>query len=234
MTYQAILFDLDGTLLPMDNDFFTKSYFKLLAKYTAPLGYQVETLIPAMWKGVGAMVKNDGSRLNYDAFWDTFAHLLGPQVKEHIPNFDRFYSSDFQQASQFTTPNPRAREAVALARRKAERVILATNPLFPPVAVDTRMSWVGLSGNDFDLTTNYLNSSYCKPNSDYYREIMSKFGLDAEKCLMIGNDVQEDVEATASLGMDTYLVTDCLINRGDAPSCPQGTFDDLISYLENL
>ena len=234
MTYQAILFDLDGTLLPMDNDHFTKSYFKLLAQYAAPLGYQADTLIPAMWKGVGAMVKNDGTRLNCDAFWDTFAQLLGPQVKEHIPVFDRFYSNEFQQAAQFTSSNPQAKEAVSLARQKAQRVILATNPLFPPVAVDTRLGWIGLRTADFDLTTNYSNSSYCKPNPNYYREILAKFGLTANQCLMIGNDVQEDVEAAGSIGMDTFLVTDCLISRGIMPNCPQGSFGDLIRFLHTL
>ena len=32
---KAVLFDLDGTLLPMDQDLFTKTYFKLLAKKNA-------------------------------------------------------------------------------------------------------------------------------------------------------------------------------------------------------
>lgn len=231
MAYQAILFDLDGTLLPMDNDYFTKSYFKLLAQYAAPLGYQADSLIPAMWKGVGAMVKNDGARSNCEAFWDAFEQLLGPQVKEHIPAFDRFYSNEFQHASQFTAPNPLAIEAVSLARQKAQRVILATNPLFPPVAVDTRLSWIGLHAADFDLTTNYSNFSYCKPNPNYYREILAKFDLDANQCLMIGNDVQEDIEAAGSIGMDTFLVTDCLISRGEMPICPQGSFHDLIHFL---
>lgn len=33
---KAILFDLDGTLLPMDQDEFTKGYFNLLAAKLAP------------------------------------------------------------------------------------------------------------------------------------------------------------------------------------------------------
>lgn len=234
MTYQAILFDLDGTLLPMDNEHFTKSYFKLLAKYAAPFGYQPETLIPAMWKGVEAMVKNDGSRLNYDAFWETFAQLLGPQVKEHIPAFDRFYGDEFQQAVHFTTPNPLAVEAVSLARQKAQKVILATNPLFPPVAVDTRLSWVGLHSDDFDLVTHYLNSSRCKPNPDYYRDILTKFNLTGDQCLMVGNDVQEDIEAAGSVGLNSFLVTDCFISRYEMPTCPQGSFEDLVCFLSKL
>ena len=41
-TYEAILFDLDGTLLPMDQDQFTQYYFGLLAKKLAPYGYNAE------------------------------------------------------------------------------------------------------------------------------------------------------------------------------------------------
>ena len=36
---QAILFDLDGTLLPMDNDHFTQVYFQHLAATAAQWGY---------------------------------------------------------------------------------------------------------------------------------------------------------------------------------------------------
>lgn len=36
MKLTTVLFDLDGTLLPMDNDEFTKGYFKLLAAKLAP------------------------------------------------------------------------------------------------------------------------------------------------------------------------------------------------------
>ena len=95
MTYQAILFDLDGTLLPMDLDQFTEGYFHLLAQTAAPYGYREETLVPALWKGVGAMVKNQGNRSNCEAFWETFAQVLGPQVYDHIPIFDAFYATEF-------------------------------------------------------------------------------------------------------------------------------------------
>ena len=53
---KAILFDLDGTLLPMDQDEFTKGYFKLLAAKLAPYGYEPKTLIDTVWAGTAAMV----------------------------------------------------------------------------------------------------------------------------------------------------------------------------------
>ena len=73
----TILFDLDGTLLPMDNAAFTKGYFKLLAARLAPLGYEPEKLVDAVWSGTAAMVKNDGSQNNEAAFWKRFQKSMG-------------------------------------------------------------------------------------------------------------------------------------------------------------
>ena len=80
----TVLFDLDGTLLPMELEAFTKTYFGLLAKKAAPYGYEPEPLVAAVWKGTKAMVKNDGSKPNDQAFWDTFAQVLGEDVKTSI------------------------------------------------------------------------------------------------------------------------------------------------------
>ena len=72
MQTKMILFDLDGTLLPMDQDIFVKTYFGLLAKKLANYGYDPEKLIQSVWAGTGAMIKNDGSLSNEDRFWKVF------------------------------------------------------------------------------------------------------------------------------------------------------------------
>ena len=112
--------------------------------------------------------------------------------------------------------------------------MLATNPFFPPVAVEARVNWAGLSPSDFDLITHYSNSTYCKPNPAYYLEITTKLGLDPHKCLMVGNNTKEDVEASFAVGFDTYLLTDCLICEGDMPNTKQGSFEELIEFFEEL
>ena len=78
-----VLFDLDGTLLPMDQDEFTTGYFKILCKKMLPYGYDPNILSGAIWKGTGAMVANDGSVTNEEAFWIAFSKLLGNRVLEH-------------------------------------------------------------------------------------------------------------------------------------------------------
>ncbi len=92
MAKRAVFFDLDGTLLPMDQDVFTKRYFSLLAKKLAPRGYEAEPLIDGIWKGTAAMVKNDGSRSNEEAFWTTFRAIFGGRVDGDYPVFEEFYA----------------------------------------------------------------------------------------------------------------------------------------------
>ena len=235
MSIRAILFDLDGTLLPMDNDEFTEVYLRLLAKTAMQWDYEPKQLIDGLWKGTAAMIKNDGSRSNSEAFWTTFDAYLHRQASADMKKFDTFYVNEFHGAKAVTGENPLAAEAVALARKKAQYVVLATNPLFPPCAVETRLGWIDLSYSGFDLVTNYENSRYCKPNPAYYMEILDKIGVKAEDCLMIGNDVGEDIVPARQLGMSTYLVTDCLINRREEKTDgPGGSFLELVDYLNRI
>ena len=228
----TILFDLDGTLLPMDTESFTQTYFKLLAKKAAPYGYEPQALIAAVWKGTKAMIQNDGSTKNDQRFWDAFAEELGRQVLDLRPVFDRFYAEEFHGAKAATGENPLAQPAVAGLKAKGYQVILATNPLFPAVGVATRLSWVGLAPEDFLAVTSYEGSSYCKPNPDYYRELLAQTGKRPEQCLMVGNDVAEDFLAAKQAGLEGYLITGCLENSSgvDISNIPQGSFRDFMAY----
>ena len=231
----AIFFDLDGTLLPMDYNTFMKGYLSLLCKAVAPLGYRAETMVPAMFRGVDAMMQNDGSASNYDRFWQVFFEVIGKESYEHVPVFDAFYSKEFHDAIAFTDPRPAlARQAVALAREKAHRVVLATNPLFPRVAVRSRLAWAGLSEDDFDWITDYENSSTCKPNPAYYRQIAEQLHVDPLQCLMVGNNTEEDIEAAQAAGLSTFLLTDCLIAKEPIPFSPKGSFEELLAYLRSI
>ena len=120
---------------------------------------------------------------------------------------------------------------VALAKKAAKHVVLATNPIFPRVAVESRLEWSGVSADSFALITDYENSSFCKPNPAYFTEILTKLGVDAQNCLMIGNNADEDIAAAQAAGLSTFLLTDCLIASGEIPKTEQGSFGELIAYL---
>ena len=235
MKLDAILFDLDGTLLPMDQETFLKAYFGLLARKLAAVGYDPQMLVKAIYAGTGAMIGNDGSASNEVVFWKTFCGIFGEQAREDEPHFDAFYRAEFQQVRDACGYDARAGALIKRLREKGHRLVLATNPLFPAVATRSRIAWAGLDAQDFEWVTTYDNASFCKPNLKYYQEIMKKLGLDPKRCLMVGNDVGEDM-VTSQLGMKTFLLTDCLINRvgEDIAAYPHGSFEALESYIESL
>ena len=232
MGIEVVLFDLDGTLLPMDQQVFVKAYFKGLAGKLAPLGYDPEGLISAIWKGTGAMIKNNGEKKNEERFWETFSEIYGEKAIKDQPVFEEFYRNEFQKVQSVCGHHPMAAEIVHKLKAAGIRVALATNPIFPAIATESRISWAGLSPEDFELYTTYENSSYCKPNPEYYKEILEQIGVEPEECLMVGNDVVEDMVAE-TLGMKVFLLTDCLINKNneDISRYPQGDFAKLAEFL---
>ena len=229
---EMVFFDLDGTLLPMDLDEFIQGYFGLLAVKAASRGYAPEPLIKTVWNGVNAMVANDGGCRNEDAFWKVFTAAYGEKALRDKAMFDEFYAREFQQARRFCGFDARAAETVAWVRQQGFRVALATNPLYPAVATESRIRWAGLEPEDFEFYTTYENIGWCKPNPDYYREVLRRADLAPEACLMVGNDVGEDMIAE-TLGMKVFLLTDCLINKAgaDIDRYPHGSFDALRDHL---
>ena len=235
MDIKAVLFDLDGTLLPMDQDKFVYLYFELMARRMTSYGYEPEKLMDSIWQGTLAMIRNDGTCTNEDAFWRVFTGIYGEQALQDKPVIDDFYSNEFNQAQAVCGYAPEVKEIVDDLKAAGKTVILATNPIFPAVATRNRIRWAGLSHDDFLLYTTYENSNYCKPNPDYYKQILEKADLKAEECLMVGNDVDDDMVAE-TLGMRVFLLTDCLINRknADISRYPHGSYDALKDYLKTI
>lgn len=235
MKIKMILFDLDGTLLPMDQEIFVKTYFGKLAARLMPHGYDAKLLVDAIWKGTAAMVANDGKKTNEAVFWDTFAERFGEDVRKDEPLFDAFYREEFDTVRTSCGHDPAAAPAVYALKEKGFRVALATNPIFPSLATECRIRWAGLQPADFELFTTYENSSYCKPNLAYYETVLASLGVKAEECLMVGNDVAEDMVAE-KLGMKVFLMTACLLNKNgsDISVYPQGDFNDLLAYVDTL
>lgn len=230
---KTVLFDLDGTLLPMDQEKFIKAYFGGLATKLAPHGYEPNQLIKGIWAGTKAMVANDGRATNEEAFWNTFSGLYEEDVRKDESLFDHFYRNEFQFVALSCGHEPRAAHVIAFLREKGCRVVLATNPIFPAVATRSRMKWAGLTESDFELVTTYENSRHCKPNPEYYRDILTEIGEVPENCIMVGNDVAEDMIAR-ELGMEVFLLTDCMINKEnkDISQYPHGSFPELMAFLE--
>lgn len=232
---KAILFDLDGTLLPMDQSVFLKEYLERLADFLTPHGIAPNKMIDAALGATESMVHNDGTKYNKVAFWESFFEFIGERREDLIGITDEFYHSDFKHIKDYVGVNSRACDAVDAAHKSGRKVVLATNPVFPMSAQLERISWIGLSENDFDLITSYDNSKYCKPSPEYYLEICEKIDVAPNNCLMIGNDEREDMKAASDAGMNCFLVTDCrIMSKKFVWTGARGSFEQMVRMLEMI
>ena len=231
----TILFDLDGTMVPFMQDDFVKAYFGALVKRVAPMGYDGEKIIKALWKGTGAMLKNDGQFTNRQVFWESFASDLGYGVLSLESILEDFYRNEFNAVSATLKETVDRSGLIRALREKGYTLVLATNPIFPAVAVEARLKWVGLRPEDFDYVTTYENSRASKPNPAYYQEILARIDRKAEQCLMVGNNPSDDGSAEKA-GITAWLVTDYLENADNLPinGFPCYTFPELEKALLDL
>lgn len=239
----TILFDLDGTLLPMDQQAFSDTYFKALSGRFRHSDYDSVKIIDAVWQGTKAMLKNDGFRTNEEIFWETFKDLYTPGgrrlEKSELKKIERvlikFYKRDFAVTRLNTWPTPYASKCINMLKNKGYRTAVATNPLFPEVATMQRLEWAGLNPEQFSLVTTYENSCFCKPNMGYYRHVIKMLGVEPVDCMMVGNDVNEDMCAF-KLGLDVFLIDECLINRDneDISMFKRGDWKAFAEFVESL
>ena len=231
--YKNYLFDLDGTLLPLDEEVFIKKYFGHLAEKFVELNLDPDLMIKRLWMGTKAMIENKGFKSNEEVFWEIFYPEEEDQDKIK-KSLELFYMNEFENVKKSTKPSPIANEIVKILKSKGKNIVLATNPIFPQVATEKRLSWAMLDKSDFDLVTTYENSNFAKPSLYYYEMIIKKMNYDPDETIMIGNDALEDMVAKG-LGINTFLVTDCLNNKNniDINQFNNGTLTQLLENIKN-
>lgn len=229
---KTILFDLDGTLLPMNQSLFLQTYLQLLAQEMIAHGYEPQTLLRNIMRGTELMLQNDGMKTNEEVFWDYFAEVYHGEVRNDERKFHDFYVNAFPQVQKVCGYNPAVAPLIEKLKAQGFKLVVATNPIFPRVATHERLRWAGLNPHDFVVITTYENSSFSKPNAQYYQEILTTINEKPENVLMVGNDTSDDLGALR-VGIDIYFVVDNLINKNnvDLTQYKHGSFSEFTEYL---
>jgi FMN phosphatase YigB (HAD superfamily) len=202
----AILFDLDNTLILFDEARFYQGYFQKIEKLFTdimPADKFVEQLIGA----TRALVQNKGEMTNAEYFMTAFAQDYKDRRKELWNRFLHFYETEYDNLeANFKLPD-HLYETMDKIVQTGLKMVLASNPIFPFDVQMKRLAWAKLDHLPFDLVTHIENMSFCKPRIEYYLEISQKINEPPENCMMVGNDPVNDLIA-AHTGMKTYLVDD--------------------------
>lgn len=231
----TVLFDLDGTLLKMDNDLFIRRYFVLIAEALEEY-FTYEEVVKLFWDSTYKMIKsNDKSMTNEEIFFADFFSKVDADREEIENLLNEFYANNFKRIKDITAVSEEMVLAVDILKDKGYRLVMATNPLFPKVATHQRVEWANLNKDDFELITTFETSHFTKPNILYYQEIIDDLNLEANKCLMVGNNVEEDMVVT-ELNMKTFLINDHLIgdinDNNDIDHI--GNYTDFLNYVKSL
>ncbi len=232
---RALLLDLDDTLLDNPMSTFIPAYFAALTDYVR--GHvEPAVLEAALWRGMAAMEANDGTGpSNEEAFATVFFPALGRERSELEPVFDRFYAESFPELRRLTAPRPEASRLVRWARSRAMPVVIATNSVFPAVAIEERLRWAGVPAETsaFALVTSYEVMHATKSTPAYYREIVARLGVQPDECLMVGDDPLLDIASAAAAGIPGFWVSAAGPRPGFGGASPvaEGTLADLESWL---
>lgn len=229
----TFIFDLDGTLLPMDLHKFLELYNNQLALAFRELE-EPKDIVEKLWASTKHTIVSDEQISNFDKFFNDFSKRVDKDVESYINVFDSFYDNEFLKTKEGTSKSDELIEAINVLKQKGYKLVIATNPLFPLKANHHRIEWAGLNVDDFEYISSLENNMYCKPKMSFYNEVVAKAEIDVSKAIMVGNDVQEDMVAK-HIGLKTYLITDCLINRGgDIDADHVGSYKEFLDFVTDL
>ena len=203
---RAVFFDLDGTLLSMDEKRFLEIYFESLGRWLTDNGRDAKPFIDGTIAGTRAMFKNDGAITNEAVFWKLFKESYGSISDEDIALMDGYYDKYFEETFVTCAKIDESAKIVKFCREAGLKVVLSTNPLFPRVATLKRMAISDLYEEDFDLVTTFENSSYCKPNPKYFTDLLERFDLSPDEVILFGNNTNDDGECALGAGIKCYII----------------------------
>ncbi len=229
------LFDLDSTLLQMDQDLFIQKYTQALQEFFAKKGKDVKKYMTALFKGVEKMIINSSDKSNEVVFFDSFVKETGEDEVYIKDLFLEFYQNEFHKIGQIVSFNPLSRKIIETLIKKGHKIVCATTPIFPEIATFERLRWAGLNPDMFEFVTTYEHFSGAKPNLHYYQQVLKKASFNPIDTLMVGNDVKEDL-VIQKLGVETYLITDYLINKDNIEyqTKYKSTLNELYDFVINL
>jgi FMN phosphatase YigB (HAD superfamily) len=164
------------------------------------------------------------------AFAEDFYPALGTTEGTLLTHFEAFYRYEFPKLRSLTHRREAASRLVRSAMDAGLLVAVATNPLFPRVAIDHRLEWAGVPvpPTPFSVVTSYETFHSAKPQPAYYAEILGHLGVQAAEAAMVGDSIHDDLAPARSLGMATFHMSS-QPNPGDSA----GSLEDAMAWFPN-
>jgi HAD superfamily hydrolase (TIGR01549 family) len=234
----TLLFDLDDTLLANNIQDFMPAYLQAWGQFIAPY-MQVDKFIRKLLTATHRMatVQRPDCTLQ-EIFEESFFPLEEIETRRFAELQAQFYDEIFPTLDAFTQPVAGAVDVVRSAFERGYRVAIATNPFFPQTAIEQRLAWAGLPVDQFpfELVPSYETMHFTKPNPAFFGEVLARLGWPEGPVVVIGDDLERDIEAAQRCGLASYWIQD----QDSAPPAEAaiqpngaGRIGDLLAWLDN-
>lgn len=203
---EAVLLDLDNTMIFYDEDAFYQRYFAKIIPYFADL-IPPDQFMDRMGRALKALTENPGNVPNSLYFLDTFCFRYRARQPMVWQRFLSFYEDEFDTIPVSVQTAPGLHAMLDRFTCWRLKLVVASNPVFPKIVQEKRLAWAGLAPDRFEMVTYMENMSFVKPSPSYYLQICDAIGVSPAACLMVGNDAINDM-AAGHAGLRTFLTTD--------------------------
>jgi len=233
----VLLFDLDDTLVKITNWELLKFIFYIKAmvrfrKIISPF------LFYKYFSSAVKKIKTNSSNIkNGLLFKELLANYSNKSIHLIEKTIQDFIQKDFVKLKKFFRPIPEAKKAIKLAQKLGYKLVLATNPTMPLETVSLRIKWANLDKIKFNYITHSDIMTRCKPNPEFYFELLHLLKIKNTQCLMVGNDFIKDFSAQKA-GIPTFIINSRhsrkqlkYINKNEIEGW--GSYQDLSKWLKN-
>ena len=229
----SFLVDLDNTLLINEMSDFLPVYLKSLSENFPQ--WKSDEFIKQLKAATQAMIRKDLPESTLEQVFDQeFYPSLGIEKFAIETDLYYFYENKYDDLAYLTRRLPEAADMVEHAFSENWDVVVATNPIYPKVAVRKRLGWAGFSRQTlFKIISSFEEFHFAKPNPAYYAEILALLGCPDQPAVMIGDKLEEDILPASKLGITGYLVTDQPVAIPEPLDAPveQGPLKNVLSWL---
>lgn len=241
MEITTLLFDMDSTLIKVDEYSFSRRYFQLLhSLYFSEIDLrEFYSTLTEITKNV--MLSKRPKELAIETFMLEMSSKFNQPADLIREKFMTFYQNDYNKLKKYIKPMRGVKKILKKSFELGFEVVIATTPVFPEIAIRKRMKWGKIDNYDYKFITHAENMYYSKPLKEYYEEILSKINKENSECLMIGNEFMGDIVGPSKIGIKTFYCPIPSVNEDyfDTPELKkfskiQPTFSGKISDLYNL
>jgi putative hydrolase of the HAD superfamily len=207
MTYQAIIFDLDGTLRESRPHFMDALHQALLdmgLTIDPETWRQTERWVHAYW-AQSAELRNDVENYGQEQIWNRFLSRIMTQVghphadEEEVHAFGEHIHEIFQPESVLT---PDAHEVLTALRQQDVVLGVLSNRGKP---FDEELETLGIA-DFFDFTLAAGEVGVWKPRPEVFHVALERAGTSPHQAVYIGDNYYADIVGAANAGLDAILV----------------------------